>query len=270
MGNETMVFFSINGTEVCGRVTPNAGAREGAPLKMAAHLDHMHLIDNASAGCCSAICSLLSNHLSATLIARSGNSAARRNMVRCRKALVRGRTNRETCAVPDCDECGDLAGGTDRPWRRRLSAAVKKLHAAADHEGHHRRFRQPASGTGAARRARGRDCARQSAAAPAAAAAGKDPGLHRQLLGARAARGAPAQHVHEESGRGGRPGRHHRAAGVHRAVDLHARGRARARHQGPGQDGEGQGLAERGLRLHLHDRRVGARARAAARGRRRR
>ena len=48
MGNETMVFFSISGTEVCGRIDPNAGARVGAPLKMAAHLDHMHLIDNAT------------------------------------------------------------------------------------------------------------------------------------------------------------------------------------------------------------------------------
>ena len=48
MGNETMVFFSISGTEVCGRVDPNAGAKTGASLKMAAHLDHMHLIDNAT------------------------------------------------------------------------------------------------------------------------------------------------------------------------------------------------------------------------------
>jgi multiple sugar transport system ATP-binding protein len=48
MGNETMVFFSISGTEVCGRIDPNAGARVGAALKMAAHLDHMHLIENAS------------------------------------------------------------------------------------------------------------------------------------------------------------------------------------------------------------------------------
>ena len=48
MGNETMVFFSINGTEVCARTDPNAGAKVGAALKMAAHLDHMHLIDNAS------------------------------------------------------------------------------------------------------------------------------------------------------------------------------------------------------------------------------
>ena len=48
MGNETMVFFSIGGTEVCGRTDPNAGARVGASMKMAAHLDHMHLLDNAS------------------------------------------------------------------------------------------------------------------------------------------------------------------------------------------------------------------------------
>src|SRR5947208_142476 len=48
MGNETMVFFSVGGTEVCGRIDPNAGARVGAAMKMAAHLDHMHLIDNGS------------------------------------------------------------------------------------------------------------------------------------------------------------------------------------------------------------------------------
>src|ERR1700752_3964577 len=48
MGNETMVFFSIAGTEVCARTDPNAGARVNSSMKMAAHLDHMHLIDNAS------------------------------------------------------------------------------------------------------------------------------------------------------------------------------------------------------------------------------
>jgi multiple sugar transport system ATP-binding protein len=48
MGNETMVFFSVSGTEVCGRIDPNAGARVGASMKMAAHLDHMHLIDNST------------------------------------------------------------------------------------------------------------------------------------------------------------------------------------------------------------------------------
>ena len=48
MGHETMVFFTIEGTEVCGRVNPNAGAREGVRMPMAAHLDNMHLIDNKS------------------------------------------------------------------------------------------------------------------------------------------------------------------------------------------------------------------------------
>ncbi len=48
MGMETMVFFTINGTEVCGRTDPNAGARVNETMKMAASLDNMHLIDNAS------------------------------------------------------------------------------------------------------------------------------------------------------------------------------------------------------------------------------
>jgi multiple sugar transport system ATP-binding protein len=48
MGHETMVFFTVNGAEVCGRCDPNAGARTGSPLKMAIHLDHMHLIENES------------------------------------------------------------------------------------------------------------------------------------------------------------------------------------------------------------------------------
>jgi multiple sugar transport system ATP-binding protein len=48
MGNETMVFFSVGGTEVCGRIDPNAGAKVGGTLKMAAHLDNMHLIDNST------------------------------------------------------------------------------------------------------------------------------------------------------------------------------------------------------------------------------
>ena len=57
------------------------------------------------------------------------------------------------------------------------------------------------------------------------------------------------------------PRRHHHAAGIHRAVDVHARGRTRAGDQGAGQDGEGQGLEERRVRLHRDDRRLGARAR---------
>jgi multiple sugar transport system ATP-binding protein len=48
MGMETLVYFAVNGTQVCGRVNPAAGAKDGAPLKMAADLNNMHLIDDAT------------------------------------------------------------------------------------------------------------------------------------------------------------------------------------------------------------------------------
>ena len=48
MGMETLVYFGINGVEVCGRVNPNAGAQAGQRMRLVADLDHMHLIDNAS------------------------------------------------------------------------------------------------------------------------------------------------------------------------------------------------------------------------------
>ncbi|MGL4291288.1 MAG: ABC transporter ATP-binding protein [Phreatobacter sp.] len=48
MGNETLVYFAVEGTQLCGRVDPNAGARDGEPMRLAADLNHMHLIDGAS------------------------------------------------------------------------------------------------------------------------------------------------------------------------------------------------------------------------------
>ena len=48
MGMETIVYFKINGSEVCGRVNPKAGARDGAPMQFAADLNNMHIIDDAS------------------------------------------------------------------------------------------------------------------------------------------------------------------------------------------------------------------------------
>ena len=45
MGMETFVYFKMNGADMCGRVNPNAGALDGGPLKMAADLNNMHLID---------------------------------------------------------------------------------------------------------------------------------------------------------------------------------------------------------------------------------
>ena len=48
MGMETLVHFQVNGTEVCGRVNPAAGARDGGQMKLMADLNHMHLIDGES------------------------------------------------------------------------------------------------------------------------------------------------------------------------------------------------------------------------------
>ncbi len=48
MGMETLVYFPINGTEVCGRVNPKAGAVDGGRMQLAADLNNMHLIDEAT------------------------------------------------------------------------------------------------------------------------------------------------------------------------------------------------------------------------------
>jgi len=46
MGMETLVYFNIGGIDVCGRVNPNAGARDGQPMKLCADMANMHLIDD--------------------------------------------------------------------------------------------------------------------------------------------------------------------------------------------------------------------------------
>jgi multiple sugar transport system ATP-binding protein len=48
MGMETLVFFRVNGADVCACTNPAAGAQPGRPLNMLADLDHMHLIDDES------------------------------------------------------------------------------------------------------------------------------------------------------------------------------------------------------------------------------
>ncbi|MFN0113558.1 MAG: ABC transporter ATP-binding protein [Paracoccaceae bacterium] len=48
MGMETLIYFTIDGNEICGRVDPLAGAGAGKPMRLAANLRHMHLIDAAS------------------------------------------------------------------------------------------------------------------------------------------------------------------------------------------------------------------------------
>ena len=48
MGMETLVYFPLNGAQVCGRVNPNAGAKDGGTMRLSANLNNMHLIDDAS------------------------------------------------------------------------------------------------------------------------------------------------------------------------------------------------------------------------------
>ncbi len=48
MGMEIMLFFALNGEDICARVSPDAGAASGRPMKLLAHMDHMHLIDPAN------------------------------------------------------------------------------------------------------------------------------------------------------------------------------------------------------------------------------
>ena len=45
MGMETMVYFIIDGVEVCGRVNPASAGNAGEMMPLVADLNHMHLID---------------------------------------------------------------------------------------------------------------------------------------------------------------------------------------------------------------------------------
>jgi multiple sugar transport system ATP-binding protein len=45
MGMETMVFFGVNGTEVCARVEPSSVTGPGQSMRLCANVNHMHLID---------------------------------------------------------------------------------------------------------------------------------------------------------------------------------------------------------------------------------
>ncbi len=45
MGMETMVYFIIDGTEVCARVSPEAAMAPGESMRFMAEMRHMHLID---------------------------------------------------------------------------------------------------------------------------------------------------------------------------------------------------------------------------------
>jgi len=45
MGMETIIYFTIDGQEVCARVDPARAAGPGESMRLCADMDHMHLID---------------------------------------------------------------------------------------------------------------------------------------------------------------------------------------------------------------------------------
>jgi multiple sugar transport system ATP-binding protein len=42
---ETMVYFSVDGQEICGRVDPDSTTGPGESMRLYADMDRMHLID---------------------------------------------------------------------------------------------------------------------------------------------------------------------------------------------------------------------------------
>jgi multiple sugar transport system ATP-binding protein len=48
MGMETMVYFLVDGTEMCARVAPTAAKDPGETMRFMADMRHMHLIDPAT------------------------------------------------------------------------------------------------------------------------------------------------------------------------------------------------------------------------------
>ena len=48
LGMETMVYFVVQGVEVCGRVNPTAAKEAGETMRLVADMNHMHLIDPAN------------------------------------------------------------------------------------------------------------------------------------------------------------------------------------------------------------------------------
>jgi multiple sugar transport system ATP-binding protein len=48
MGMETLIYFTLQGTQVCGRVNPNACARDGGTLRLAVDLNNMHLLNEVT------------------------------------------------------------------------------------------------------------------------------------------------------------------------------------------------------------------------------
>jgi multiple sugar transport system ATP-binding protein len=48
MGMETLIYFTLEGAQICGRVNPDAGAHDGAPFRLAMDLNNMHLLNEVT------------------------------------------------------------------------------------------------------------------------------------------------------------------------------------------------------------------------------
>ena len=48
MGMETLIYFTLEGAQICGRVNPDAGAHDGAPFRPAMDLNNMHLLNEVT------------------------------------------------------------------------------------------------------------------------------------------------------------------------------------------------------------------------------
>jgi len=48
MGMETFVYFTLEGAQICARVSPNAGAQAGNPLRLTVDLNNMHLLNEVT------------------------------------------------------------------------------------------------------------------------------------------------------------------------------------------------------------------------------
>jgi multiple sugar transport system ATP-binding protein len=46
MGMDTLIHFLVHDVDVCGRVSPGAGATAGRPMRLIADMNHMHLIED--------------------------------------------------------------------------------------------------------------------------------------------------------------------------------------------------------------------------------
>jgi hypothetical protein len=43
-----LIYFALEGAQICGRVNPNVGARDGGQLRLSVDLNNMHLLNDVT------------------------------------------------------------------------------------------------------------------------------------------------------------------------------------------------------------------------------